>query len=155
MKSIVILTAATVFLTFTGCASIMSGSSQDIAISSTPSGASITVNNVILAKTPAKVKLKRKDEHKIKLDLAGFLPYEVVLTTSSNGWVWGNILFGGLIGLAIDAITGAMYSLEPNIINAEMKKEEIGAIPDADLYISIVLKTEPGWKKIGQLEKAK
>jgi len=34
---------------------------------------------------------------------------------SISGWYWGNILFGGLIGmLIVDPITGAMYKLPKN-----------------------------------------
>jgi hypothetical protein len=36
------------------------------------------------------------------------------ITKTVNGWVFGNILIGGLIGIAIDAATGSMFSLRPS-----------------------------------------
>jgi hypothetical protein len=38
-----------------------------------------------------------------------------------NGWYFGNILFGGLIGmLAVDPSTGAMYTLKPDAVQAAL-----------------------------------
>ena len=37
-----------------------------------------------------------------------------------NAWYLGNILFGGIIGLVIDPITGAIYNLTPKQINAQL-----------------------------------
>ena len=38
-----------------------------------------------------------------------------------NGWYFGNIIFGGLIGmLAVDPATGAMYTLSPKEVLATL-----------------------------------
>jgi len=35
-----------------------------------------------------------------------------IIDSTINGWYWGNILFGGIIGfLIIDPVTGAMWKL--------------------------------------------
>ncbi|MDO4221137.1 MAG: hypothetical protein Q4C88_03335 [Akkermansia sp.] len=39
-----------------------------------------------------------------------------------SGWVWGNVFFGGLIGLAIDAGTGNLHNIEPEHIQANLTK---------------------------------
>lgn len=41
----------------------------------------------------------------------GYLPDETTLTKKVSGWVRGNLVFGGLIGLAVDAISGGMAQL--------------------------------------------
>jgi hypothetical protein len=33
---------------------------------------------------------------------------------AQSGWVWGNIAFGGLIGLGVDFISGGAYQLYPD-----------------------------------------
>src|SRR5882724_5849028 len=96
-----------------GCASIMHGTSQDVGISSQPSGAEVTLDNAPAGKTPVVTHMKRGDNHILKLELPGYAPYEATFTKSVSGWVWGNILFGGLIGLGVDAITGGLYNLTP------------------------------------------
>ena len=38
----------------------------------------------------------------------------------------GNIVFGGFIGLAVDAISGGIYQLTPDQVLAEMRSQNIG-----------------------------
>src|SRR5688572_22433363 len=57
------LAAFAMTLTITGCASIMHGTTQDIGISSSPTGASITIDNGQKAQTPFVAKLSRKQSH--------------------------------------------------------------------------------------------
>jgi len=137
--------------TLVACASIVNGTTQDIGISSQPGGATVTVNGVVLGQTPLIADLKRKNEHFVTIELEGFEPYELTITKSASGWVFGNILFGGLIGLAVDAISGGLYKLSPESINAEM----ITATTEGEgVFITVVLAPEPGWIKIGEMESA-
>ena len=87
------------------------------------------------------------------IKLEGYQNYETKLTKKFNGWYLGNIIFGGLIGLIIDPITGAMYDLTPNEINAQMNKGTAFRSNGKDVYIAIALNINPSWKKVGQLEK--
>ena len=87
----------------------------------------------------------------IKLD--GYQTYETKLTKKLNGWFVGNILIGGLIGVIIDPITGAMYSLSPNQVNAQMNKGTAFNYKKGEVYVAVALEIDPTWKKIGQLEK--
>ena len=136
-----------------GCASIMHGTQQDIGISSSPTGASVTVDNQLFGNTPAIVKLSRKDNHILKLTLAGHQPFEATITRSVSGWVWGNVLFGGLIGLAVDAITGGLYKLTPEQIAGTMVKEGVGFhLEENTLYVAVVLHPDPTWEKVGTLK---
>jgi len=146
------------------CASIMHGTNQDLAISSNPTGALVTVDGVPSGKTPVIAKLGRGDTHKIRIELAGYEPYETAVTKSVSGWVWGNVLFGGLIGLAVDAISGGLYYLEPEQVRGELRKgDQPEAIPakatvpsaslstDRGLVIAIVSRPKPEWQQFGQL----
>src|SRR5688572_11667627 len=49
------------------CATIMHGKNQEVGISSTPSSAKVTVDNLVLGNTPVIAKLKRKDNHIVKI----------------------------------------------------------------------------------------
>jgi len=75
-----------------GCATIMHGSSQSVGISSTPSGANVTIDNGERGKTPIVAKLSRKDHHVVKIELQGYETYEGTLTRQTSGW-FGVILF--------------------------------------------------------------
>jgi hypothetical protein len=80
-----------------GCATIMHGSSQELSIASSPTGARVLVDGQEHGRTPLVADLKRKDKHVIRIELDGYMPYEVALARGTSGWVWGNIVFGGLI----------------------------------------------------------
>ena len=106
----------------TGCATIMHGTRQDVSITSVPSGAAVTVNGQDKGKTPIAVELARKDKHLVKVELAGYLPFEQYLVRKVSGWVWGNLVFGGIPGLAVDAITGGLYKVAPEEVTATLRE---------------------------------
>jgi hypothetical protein len=134
----------------------MHGSKQEVGISSNPSRAKVFVDNQKKGTTPVNIKLKRTDAHTIRLELEGYQPYETTLTKSVSGWVWGNIVFGGLIGLGVDAVTGGLYKLSPEQLNAEFKKSQANAkVSKEGLFITVVLEPELGWEKIGSLKPAR
>lgn len=135
-----------------GCASIMHGTTQKIGVSSSPTGASVIVDNKPLGMTPVFADLKRGEEHIISIEAPGYQKAQLTVTKSVSGWVWGNIVLGGLIGLAVDAITGGLYNLSPEQITAELKKSDVSAsVNDGDVVVLAVLKPDPTWQKVGQL----
>src|SRR5712675_2099472 len=52
------------------CASIIHGTHQDGGISSSPSGASVTIDSATQGTTPFVAKLTRKDNHIVRIELA-------------------------------------------------------------------------------------
>ena len=152
-----ILTVCILFplcITFTGCGTIMSGNKQEVGFSSNPSNALVTIDGEIVGHTPLTTELSRKKTHDVVMTLDGYLPYEMTLIKKSNGWVWGNIVFGGLIGLGVDALTGAMYKLTPEQVEAEMKRGDVSSIKIGEntLYVAITLRPDTAWQKIGNLQ---
>ena len=114
------LAGISLLMLVSGCATVVSGPSQHIGIASIPTGATVSVDNVARGQTPVLTPLSRKDDHLVKVELPGYHPFEATLTRSVNGWVFGNILIGGLIGVGVDALSGAMYSLTPGQITASL-----------------------------------
>ncbi|HEX6049392.1 MAG TPA: PEGA domain-containing protein [Gemmatimonadaceae bacterium] len=144
------LLAAALSLLVAGCATIMHGTQQDVGFGSVPTNARITVDNQRTATTPTVMKLSRKDNHIVRIELDGYLPYEATLTRSVSGWVWGNIVIGGLVGLAVDAISGGLYKLTPDQMTATLGRQA-GAADDGTLQVHVVLRADPAWERIGQL----
>jgi PEGA domain len=132
----------------------MHGTRQDIGIASSPSGADVWIDNIQMGQTPVIEKLTRKDNHIVKIVLPGFQPFETTVTRSVSGWVWGNLAFGGLIGLGVDAISGGLYKLSPEQMTGTLLATRAGIPTDYDgVYVSVVLKAEAGWEKVGQLQR--
>ena len=153
MRKTIISSSLALALLTTSCATIVSGSKQNVKFSSNPSTATIFIDEVEVGKTPFEIKLARKSEHSVMIKLEGYQTYETKLTKKFNAWYIGNILFGGLIGIIIDPITGAMYNLTPSEVNAEMTKGTAFRNNGKDIYIAVALNIDPNWKKVGQLEK--
>lgn len=100
----------------TGCASIMSGTTQSVSVQSEPAGAKATFfdhkgDAVSTQQTPFIVALHRGERYSIKVEKDKYKPLVSPVQKGVNGWYFGNVLFGGLIGLLIvDPGTGAIYS---------------------------------------------
>lgn len=122
MKKGLFLFAILSLFIFTSCASIIHGTTQDVAFTSQPAGASVIVDNHQECTTPCVAQLTRKDNHFVKMDLNGYQEFQASLTRETSGWVWGNIVFGGLVGLVVDAADGGLYKLTPREITATMAK---------------------------------
>jgi len=110
----------------TGCATIIKGTSQDVSVSSTPAGASVLIRSnagadVFQGTTPASAKLAKKREYTVTVSNPGYEDVRVAITQSFEGWFIGNLLCGGIIGGVIDAVDGAMWNLEPNMINVTLR----------------------------------
>ena len=152
-KNPFILAGALACLLLSGCASIVDGRPKTLTITSDPAGAKLTVTDVKGQKisentTPTNISLKRSGgyfvpgQYKLTFEAPGYYPSEVSLKATMNGWYLGNIMFGGLIGLAfVDPATGAMWTFSPSQINrnlissatslspAELQAAEIKANP--------------------------
>lgn len=152
-KSIcIILTGIT--LALTSCATIVSGSRQTVKFNSTPSSAKVFINDVEVGMTPFKTKLERKKKDtKVVLKLEGYKDYETKLERKFNAWYIGNIAFGGIIGIIVDPITGAMYRLTPKEINATFGEKTTSIFKNDDVNIAISMEIDPEWEKVGQLTK--
>lgn len=109
-----------------GCATIVSDSKYPVSIQSSPAGAEFEVRNeagalVHSGATPSQVTLEAGagyfdgERYQVSYRKEGYADGSSVIDSSVDGWFWGNILFGGLIGmLAVDPATGAMYKLPTN-----------------------------------------
>ncbi len=119
-----------------GCASIASKSHYDLAINSDPTGADFVVTDregkrVFTGSTPAMVKLKasagffKNQAYVIELNKPGFEPRTYTVSSKLDGWYWGNLFIGGLLGmLVIDPATGAMYKL-PESVNVMLDESTV------------------------------
>ncbi|HEX5436982.1 MAG TPA: PEGA domain-containing protein [Gemmatimonadaceae bacterium] len=135
-----------------GCGTIIHGTMQNIGLSSTPTNARVWVDNQALGNTPTIVKLSRKDNHIIRMELAGYQPFEATITRSVSGWVVGNLVFGGLVGLAVDAISGGLYKLTPDQVAGQLAKQSASVQRVGNgLFVTVVLRPDATWQRVGTL----
>lgn len=111
-----------ILLPVAACATIVHGTGQEVPIASRPPGARVIVDQVPRGTTPLTVNLKRKQAHVVRIESDGYKPYEALLRRDTSDWLWGNIIICcGLVGMGVDAMTGAFYSLEPEEIYMELE----------------------------------
>jgi hypothetical protein len=104
-----------------GCASVTRGVDEQIAVASTPSGAQAVVSGSSYPEpcvTPCAITVKRSDDISIAFSKDGYEPQVVTLTkdvssTGAAGFA-GNLLLGGVIGMAVDGANGAALDHKPN-----------------------------------------
>lgn len=138
-------------LILTSCATIIHGTDQAVGICTNPSKAAVWVNGCYTGNTPMVVSLPRNQNHMIHIELEGFEPYDIALTRQLSGWVFGNIVFGGVIGVVIDIASGGIYRLTPDQINAELVTTTYRRSRECS-YIGIAMEPKADWEKIGQLK---
>ena len=124
-------TAVLVCLVYSsGCATIMSGTTERIRFESNPPGAQVSVNGRSYT-TPVDVELPRHKNHDAEFVLPQYLPAKRQVVRDTNDWVYGNILIGGLIGLMIDSANGASSDLQPDIVRVELVPEPVAIKPES------------------------
>lgn len=111
-----------------GCATIVSGSTQHVHLTSHPHRAFVEIRGeeddeiVWSGYAPATVKLPRKQGYVVEAKLKGHEPVQTRIDTSLNGWFVGNVLLGigGIVGGIVDYSTGAMWTLEPEYVALQL-----------------------------------
>jgi hypothetical protein len=161
MKKLLFYLTIIAMFSLVSCATIMTAGDQEISIESNPSKATVEIfdsANMMVwnSKTPTTVTLDKsegffkKATYRVEITKEGYEKSVVQLKSNINGWYWGNILFGGLLGmLIVDPLTGSMYTLSPEQITTTMQ-ESLG-VKVSSTNLSIVLRqdiSETDWEKI-------
>ena len=112
-----------------GCATIVHSGPRSIPVSSSPPGAKVSIydrsNTLVVTNTtpfvaqlPVKYGYFKAQNYRLEFELPGHAPAVVNLDSSVSGWYFGNLAFGGVIGmLIVDPLTGAMFNLTPEKID--------------------------------------
>lgn len=98
----------------TGCATITTGSGQAIAISTEPEGADCTLtrHGVVLARvnsTPGQIHVEKSStDLAVQCRRDGYLDSVGNIGSEFQPATFGNLILGGLVGVVVDAASGAM-----------------------------------------------
>ena len=108
-------------LVFGGCATLTTSSSQTVTLTTEPAGAACTFKREgqvvgIVNPTPGSLMVGKSHT---ALDVAcvkeGYLDAAGTVGSKFQAMTFGNILFGGIIGVVVDAASGATAEYEPTI----------------------------------------
>ena len=114
-------------LLLSGCATIMSGTSQVVSINSEPQGASVSTftkhgQQILCSATPCTIQLHKKTQM-LNFRMIDYYDehYNLKVVRRVQPWFLGNLLLGGLPGIILDVSTGS-YIKMPDGITVEMRE---------------------------------
>src|SRR4029453_16320311 len=123
-----LLLAAAIAGPCAGCASVTRGTTENISISSTPAGATAEITGLDIPTacvTPCVVQAKRNADITVTVNKEGYEPQIIPLTKEIPGsgaaGFAGNLLLGGVVGMGVDAVTGAPLDHKPNPVIVTLK----------------------------------
>jgi len=130
LNKIMVILAAAAAVNLGGCATVVNGTKTDYKAQSRPDGANVRFSNGKTCTTPCKIELRRKDDLRADLTLAGYKPTYVLIQSKLGGSTFGNILLGGGVGAVVDGANGASNRLHPSPLIVRMAPEgsEGGAV---------------------------
>lgn len=150
-------------LLYPGCATMTSGTTQEVRVKSRPKGANVLLNGKPIGVTPVTAVVSRWGWHRLRIEMPGFEPYEVRLEKHLNPDTGLNLFVGGG-WIVIDALTGAIFELDvPPAAERNLAREKAQFPPESGdphfgeifgprpLFITTELKPTPSSRKIGQL----
>ncbi len=138
MSRLFVLLAVSILALSTGaCATIVDGTSQDISVTTVPGGATCEFERVgsvvgLIDATPGTIHVsKSKDSIVVTCTKEGHLSATEVVSSDFGGTTLGNILLGGVVGVVIDASSGANNKY-PDTISLALPPEKFESAEASD-----------------------
>ncbi len=104
------------------CATVTRGTTNQIQITSEPSGAQVQTSLGQTCTSPCTLTVDRKSEFSVTFRLQGYqdviIPVRTQVAGAGAAGVAGNLLVGGVIGAGVDVATGASLEHVPNPVHA-------------------------------------
>ncbi len=114
-----------------GCATVTRGTTDQVQMRSVPVGATATASTGQTCTTPCTITVGRKDEFSVHFEKPGFTSQDIQVKTQASGAgqaaLAGNLVVGGIVGLATDASTGATLDHVPNPVSVELRPARASA----------------------------
>ncbi|MBN2227277.1 MAG: hypothetical protein JW763_07910 [candidate division Zixibacteria bacterium] len=109
----------------TGCGTLFNGSLEAVKVDANPYNTKVTTQPESGDhKTPTILRLERKNSYLLTFSRNGYESKQVLITRKADvGIVILDVLFTGLIGVIVDATTGAWYNLDPTFISVTLDRK--------------------------------
>ncbi|ETX11366.1 hypothetical protein MUS1_11270 [Marinomonas ushuaiensis DSM 15871] len=121
MKKIIIATFVFTTLILTGCATVISGTSQTLTFNSDVEDVDVYVDGALIGRTPVSASFKKNKAQTVMFRKEGYKAVTREITKSFDKVALLSIFWDYS---TTDLITGAVYEYAPNAIYVEMPKKE-------------------------------
>src|SRR5262245_57608074 len=102
-----------------GCATVLSGTTDTVRINSVPADATVLVDGRSY-QTPVSLTLSRTRSYDVIIHKDGYLTVRRVILQVGNSVSTGNLVAGGVIGILADQSSGAAFRLYPTELDVEL-----------------------------------
>ena len=120
-----------------GCATVVTGKYQTVSVTSEPPGIKVKSSSGPYIITPRSFRLLRNQDHTLVAECPGYEPQQIMLKHKLQGWFWGNILLGGIIGGIVDLSSGASDELVPKKVHFDFTKAGRAVAHRRQLYLEL------------------
>ncbi len=115
----------------------MQGTRQTIPVQTSPDAVSIDVGGFSYT-SPTTLELERKNDYILKFSKDGYESAQIQITKHLSGsYLVLDVLFTGLIGVVVDAATGAWNKLRPEAVMVSLSKISSRTVGPAEIEIAI------------------
>jgi len=139
MRTIPCCLVLSLALLASGCATLIKGTSQTVTVNTDPAGALCTFTRdartvAVVNPTPGSVPVEKANGSiAISCRKQGFQDAEGSLASEFQPMTFGNILLGGIVGVVVDAASGAMNQY-PETVTITLVPAEFATIADRDAF---------------------
>lgn len=108
---------------FTGCAGMFSGETQMLTVKSSPDGANVAVNGLVIGQTPLTAPIVKKKDLLLTLTKDGYKEVTTPLNTAFDPMALVGLFSYGT-PITTDIQKGTAYQISPNYYQFELQKKE-------------------------------
>ncbi len=106
---------------------------------------------IAVAKLDLHLRYFKAERYTVHIAKDGYHTRDITVEGAVNGWYFGNIIFGGLIGLlAVDPATGAMYTLKPKAVETTLDALKVSR-NGSEQTLTVILVEDVPEQLVGQL----
>ena len=125
MKRLQVTTVVALALTTANCATVTRGTTNQVQFVSEPPEAAVQTSLGHTCSTPCTIESSRKTEFVAVFEKPGYrresVPVQTRVAGSGAAGFAGNVIIGGIVGMAADAATGATLEHYPNPVSVTLQ----------------------------------
>lgn len=137
MKILLKLLGVASVLLLSACASIVSDNKSVTYLETTPEVAKCELHGQDFKRvltTPNSIPLPSEAAPiTVVCTAPGYKRGTATLDTKADGWMWGNLIFGGIIGVAVDAAKGSGFKFPPKF-SLILEPQQFATLNDRDAW---------------------
>ena len=121
MKKFIAMVLVASSLVLSGCATIIKGTDQTVSFNSSPEGAKVYIDGVVMGVTPVAITLKKNKHKTVEMRLDGYKSQTLDLKKSFDSVAILNVFWDFS---TTDIISGAIVEYSPGQYHAELEKKD-------------------------------